>query len=165
MYILHLINSDLPLYKYLRVSYHVCKENIKKVCVIMIQPVNALTPKVFFRGDAAVDSREAAKKQTQKRLALINAGGISLILGAATTAIARSNTSSWRHAGYFGLGAAAVSMMFLGPGFLYKAGINTTKTADKDVLAKEKKLIPDVGEISNVAKNTTKATIKSMPKV
>ena len=130
----------------------------------MIQPVNALSPKVLFRGETLNDPKEVSKKKTQRRLALINAGGISVILGAATTAIARSNTSSWKHAGYFGIGAALISMMFLGPGFLYKSGLNTTKSKDKDVFMKERKLVPDVAEVSNVAKNTAKAAIKNMPK-
>ena len=135
----------------------------------MIQPVNAFTPKVLLRGENLNESKESVKKETRKRLALANAAGISIVLGAATTAIARSNTSSWRHAGYFGIGAALVSMMFLGPGFLYKSGINTTKSTDKDVFAREvdmpKKLLADAGDISSVAKNTTKATIKAMPKI
>ena len=134
----------------------------------MILPVNALTPKVLFRGD---ESGESAKMQTKKRVALFNAAGISVILGAATTAIARSNTSSWRHAGYFGIGASIISMMFLAPGFLYKAGVGVNKksTADGDVFAKDiempKKLLSDVGDISSTAKSTTKATIKAMPKI
>ena len=135
----------------------------------MIQPVNALTPKVLFRDETFKDPKESAKKETRKRLALANAAGISVVLGAATTAIARSNTSSWRHAGYFGIGAALISMMFLGPAFLYKSGINTTKPTDKDVFAKEiempKKLKADAVDISNAAKNTTKAVIKNMPKL
>lgn len=139
------------------------------MCVIMIQPVNALTPKVLFRGETVNEPKELAKRETRKRLALANAAGISVVLGAATTAIARSNTSSWRHAGYFGIGAALVSMMFLGPGFLYKSGINTTKTKEGDVFAREtempKKLLADTGSISNTAKNSTKAVIKSLPKV
>ena len=133
----------------------------------MIHPVNALTPKVLFRGKPTSDSVESAVNRTKKRVALINAGGISVILGAATTAIARSNTSSWKHAGYFGIGAAIISMMFLGPGFMYKSGINTTKAADKDVFSKEidmpKKLLAD--DISSVAKTTTKTVVKTMPKV
>ena len=132
----------------------------------MIQPVNALTPKVLFRGETKSDQKELEKKETRKKLALANAAGISVVLGAATTAIARSNTSSWKHAGYFGIGAALVSMMFLAPGFLYKSGFNTTKKAEK---AKEiempKKLMSDTGDISNAAKNSTKAIIKNMPKV
>jgi len=135
----------------------------------MILPVNALTPKVLFKGD---DARESAKLQTKKRIALFNAAGISAILGAATTAIARSNTSSWQHAGYFGIGASIISMMFLAPGFMYKAGIGINKKnkqAEVDVFAKEidmpKKLMSDVGEVSSTIKNTTKATIKAMPKI
>ena len=135
----------------------------------MIQPVNALTPKVLFRGETVNEQKEFVKKETRKRLALANAAGISVVLGAATTAIARSNTSSWKHAGYFGIGAALVSMMFLGPGFLYKSGINTTKAADRDVFTHDvdvsKKLLADAGEISATAKSTTKATIKAMPKI
>ena len=60
-------------------------------------------------------------------------------------------------------------MMFLGPGFLYKSGINTTKSNDKDVFAREvempKKFFADAGDLSTTAKNTTKATIKSLPKI
>ena len=129
----------------------------------MIQPVNALTPKVLFRGETINDQKEYEKKETRKRLALANAGGISVVLGAAATAIARSNTSSWRHASYFGIGAALISMMFLGPGFLYKSGINTTnKQRDID---KPKKIVSDAGEMTNAAKNSTKAVIKNMPKI
>ena len=130
----------------------------------MILPVNALTPKVLFRGD---DSKEAAKMRTRKRVALINAGGISVILGAATTAIARSSTSSWKNAGFFGIGASLISMMFLAPGFLYKAGIgiSNNKQPDKDVFAKEIDMPKKLNEITSTAKNTTKATIKSLPKV
>ena len=130
----------------------------------MILPVNALTPKVLFRGD---DTKEYAKQQTKKRVALFNAAGISAILGAATTAIARSNTSSWRHAGYFGIGASLISMMFLAPGFMYKAGIgiNKNKQTDTDVFAREIDMPKKLGDISATAKNTTKATIKSMPKI
>ena len=132
----------------------------------MIQPVNALSPEVLFKGETSINSQETSKLlNTRKNLALINATGISVVLGAATTAIARSNTSSWKHAGYFGIGATLVSMMFLGPGFLYKSGFNTTKTNDKDVFLKEKKLVSNVSDVSNVAKNTAKTAMKSMPKI
>jgi len=134
----------------------------------MIQPVNALSPKVLFRGETA-DSKDAVKKETRKNLALMNAAGIAIILGAATTAIARSNTSSWRHAGYFGIGAALISMMFVGPGLMYKSGIGVKKQPEADVFVKDiemsKKLVADAGELTSAAKSTTKATIKAMPKI
>ena len=126
----------------------------------MILPVNALTPKVLFRGD---ESKEAIKTQTKKRVALLNAAGISVILGAATTAIARSNTSSWKHASYFGIGASLISMMFLAPGFLYKAGVGVTKKKQaEDVFAKEIDMSKKLGD---TAKTTTKATLRAMPKI
>ena len=134
----------------------------------MIQPVNALAPKVLFRGETVNDPKESIKRETKKRIAIVNAAGISVVLGAATTAIARSNTSSWRHAGYFGIGAGLVSMMFLVPGFLYKSGINITKPKDGDVFTKEaelpKKFLSETGGVSAVAKNSTKTVIKNMPK-
>ena len=130
----------------------------------MIQPVNALSPKVSFRGET-VDPVEAARNRTKKRIAIINAAGISAILGAATTAIARSNTSSWKHAGYFGIGASLISMMFLAPAFLYKSGINVSKAKDKDVFTKEIEMPKKFVAETATAKSTAKATIKSLPKV
>ncbi len=134
----------------------------------MIQPVNALSPKVLFRGENDSNQREKEAKTLRTRLALFNAGGISVGLGAATTAIARSNTSSWKHAGYYGATVGLISMLFLAPGFLYKAGVYTTKNAEtKDVLMKEKevpkKFLAEVGDITTI-KSASKATIKSMPK-
>ncbi len=116
----------------------------------MIQPVNALTPKVSFRGDASVYENPINRKM-ERRLAVLNAGGISVVTGALTTVIARSYTTSWRHAGGFGIGAAAVAMMFLGPRFLYKAGIKSyAKQEEMDVFVREKqvqkKLLSDVND-------------------
>ena len=135
----------------------------------MIQPLNALTPKVLFRGDDSIKFEANPKKKALKTFAIIDATGISVGIGAATTAIARSNTSSWKNAGFIGIGAALLSMMFLLPGFLYKAGFNTTKTGDKDLFQKEitnsKKLLAETGDISQAAKNTAKSTIKAFPKI
>ena len=135
----------------------------------MIQPVNALTPKVLFRGETTVNAKEFAKNNAKKNIAIVNATGISAILGAATTIIARSCTSSWRNAACFGIGTSLISMMFLVPGFLYKAGMYTSKQAEGDVFTKgtdaTKKLHVDVGELSSSAKNTAKSTIKSIPKI
>ena len=135
----------------------------------MIQPLNALTPKVLFRGDDGINSIENPRRKTLKTYAIVDATGISVGLGAATMAIARSNTSSWKNAGLFGVGAALLSMMFLLPGFLYKAGFNTTKPGDMDFFQKEitnsKRMLTETGEISQAAKNTAKSTIKALPKV
>ena len=87
----------------------------------MILPINALSPKVF-RGK---ESEKYAGMCTKRNIALFNAAGISTVLGGVTTVAARSYTNGWKHAGIFGAGAAAISMLFLGPRFLYKSGINT----------------------------------------
>ena len=92
----------------------------------MILPVNALSPKVAVRGN--VSGNSSPKDKAARNIALINATGISTVIGAVTTVAARSYTSGWGHAGLFGAGATLLSMMFIGPRFLYKAGFNTSKT-------------------------------------
>ena len=72
-------------------------------------------------------------------------------MGAVTTAVARSYTSTWKHASYFGIGAAFVTMMFVCPRFMYKSGINSyAKEKEMDVFTKEKevqkKLLNDVDD-------------------
>lgn len=91
----------------------------------MIQPVNALTPKVFFKGHNS-PSAISVSRMTERNLAIANAGGVSAAAAAATTLIARSYTALWKHAAAFGLGAGLVTMMFMAPKFLYQAGFNCT---------------------------------------
>ncbi len=91
----------------------------------MIQPVNALTPKVFFKGYNN-PSALSVSRMTERNLAIANAGGISAAAAAATTLIARSYTAIWKHAAAFGLGAGLITMMFMAPKFLYQAGFNCT---------------------------------------
>ena len=106
----------------------------------MIKPISALTPKVF-KGQSSGFGNVSYENPTKKRIALVNAGGISAVAGAATTIFSRSYTSSWRHAGLIGAGAAAITMMFLAPRFLYKAGFNTnTKAKEIDTFAKDVKI-------------------------
>jgi hypothetical protein len=134
----------------------------------MIQPVNALTPKVMFRGDTAVYENPVNRKM-ERKLALMNAGGLSVVAGALTTVIARSYTSSWRHAGSFGLLATGVAMMFLGPRFLYKSGINSyAKEQEMDVFTREKevqkKLLSDVNDAIDAHKNNFQDKLESYSK-
>ncbi len=145
-------------------------EDIKEsVCEIMIQPVSALSPKVSF-GEQSLDYKNPVNRKTERRLALLNAGGISAAMGALTTAVARSYTSSWKHAGFFGIGAAVITMLFVSPRFLYKSGINAyTKEKEMDVFTKEKevqkKLLTDVdsaienhsSDLQNKLENYSKA--------
>ncbi len=106
--------------------------------MIMIRPVDALTPKVLFRGQTI--NHGSLKTSAKKRIALINAAGISTVTGGLITVVSRSYTSNWKNAGFIGLASAAVSMMFLGPQFLYKSGINTYVKHDEA----KKKLLTDV---------------------
>jgi len=89
----------------------------------MIQPINTLTPKVF-RGKSQ-DLGLTAKQKTARNIALANAAGISIVTGAVVMAGGRCYASSWRHAGVFGAIAAAVTMMFTAPAFLYRLGLST----------------------------------------
>ena len=114
----------------------------------MIQPVSALTSKALFRGSKN-SSTNPVNRRTEKRLAILNAGGISAVAGALTTVIARSYTASWKHASFWGVGAGLVTMMFICPRLLYKSGINSyKKERELDVFTKEnevqKKLLSDV---------------------
>lgn len=91
----------------------------------MIQPVSALTPKASHKGFNSSVAKPIIDRGLERNLALLNAGGISAVLGGVTTAIARSYTTSWKHAGWFGLLAAGLSMMFVYPKFIYE--VNNSK--------------------------------------
>lgn len=145
------------------------------MCEIMIRPVDALAPKVLFKGQN-YDSENPVNRRFERRLALLNAGSISIITGAATMLIARSYTSSWKHASWFGIGAGIITMLFAAPRFLYKAGIKAyTKEKEMDVFTKEKevqkKLLSDVDEaiqnhsedLPEKLENYSKSKEKSIP--
>ena len=117
----------------------------------MIKPVSALSPKAAFRSSHPSFHENPVDKKMETRLAILNAGGISAAMGALTTIVARSYTARWKNAAWFGLCAAAVTMLFVCPRFLYKSGINSyTKEKELDVFTKEKevqkKLLVDVDD-------------------
>lgn len=114
----------------------------------MIQPVNALSPKVSFKG---AELRNPVNRKTERRLAIMNAGGLSLVIGAVTTAIGRSFTSSWKNASLIGGAAGILTMLFVCPRLMYRAGIKSyAKEQEMEVFTKEKeiqkKLLTDVNE-------------------
>ena len=134
----------------------------------MIQPVNALTPKVLFKGEFE-DFQNPVNSRVEKNIALINSAGISTAIGAAMMAISRSYTSSWKHAGLIGFGAAALSMLFIAPRFLYKAGVNSyAKQQEMDVFVREKevqkKLLNDVNDALDNKKKGLSAKIENYSK-
>ncbi len=105
----------------------------------MIRPVSALTPKVMYRGESTSEKQDVGKYR--RRFAVAGAVGTSLALGAVTTVIARNYTSNWAHSGIYGALGTAAALMFLVPGFKYKADSetkaimkNTENSAGKKVL-------------------------------
>lgn len=115
----------------------------------MIQPVSALTPKAQFKGQYGNSDKNPVNRKLEKRLAILNAGGFSAVAGALTTVVARSYTSNWKHASYFGGIAAVATMLFVCPRLMYRSGIKSfAKEKEMDVFTREKeiqqKLLNDV---------------------
>ena len=79
----------------------------------MIQPVSAFSPRAGFRGSAK--TQKSSQEKTKSQVALINAAGTSVAAGGLTTAVARSYTSSWSHAGILGVCGSVLTMFFIAP--------------------------------------------------
>ena len=79
----------------------------------MIQPIGAFSPRADFRGHGV--KAQTPQEKSKAQVALINAAGTSIIAGGLTTAIARSYTSSWAHAGILGICGSVLSMFFIAP--------------------------------------------------
>ena len=124
----------------------------------MIRPVDALAPKVLFKGQIDDYGSSVSARKTKERFALVNAAGFSVVAGGLTTIISRSYTSNWKNAGFLGACTAAVSLLFLLPQFLYKTG--STKNPD----GVKKKLISDVGDVLEVQKGTIENCTKNIAK-
>ena len=129
----------------------------------MIRPVDALAPKVLFKGQIDDYGNSASAQKTKERFALVNAAGFSIVAGGLTTIISRSYTSNWKNAGFLGACTAAVSMLFLLPQFLYKSGsgVSKAKSGPDDV---KKKIISDFGDALEIQKNTIGNCTKSIAK-
>lgn len=80
----------------------------------MIQSVNALSPRVCFRGSVS-KTHKSSEERSKSQIALINATTTSIAAGGLTTAVARSYTSSWAHAGVLGLFGSMLTMFFIAP--------------------------------------------------
>jgi len=117
----------------------------------MIQPVNAFSPRAGFRGSKQSYGKIAPK--TSAEAAFINAAGTTLAAGGLTTAIARSYTSSWSHAGVLGLCGAFLAAFFITPRLVENTSIVKTKGLEakenpktaalvKNTLKPSKRLIP-----------------------
>ena len=133
-------------YKIKCLRYHVRVKKRRK-CVRMIQPVNALTPRVGFRGSNET-YKVNMKNLGASNVAVINAIGVALAAGGLTTTVARAYTKSWSQAGVLGIFGAFLTMFFMTPHLIDKAGLSKLgKKTSADIVAKR-----DVQKMSNVAK-------------
>ena len=119
----------------------------ERKCVRMIQPINALTPRVGFRGSNGTYGKKT-KGLTESQIALINAGGIAAAAGGLTTIVARSYTNSFAHAGVLGIFGAFLTMFFMTPHLIEKIGLN--KFSKKSQVATETQY--DLSKVATVAK-------------
>ena len=101
----------------------------KRKCVLMIQPINAFSPRAVFRGKN--EAYRSPARISDPKIAALNAGGVSAAVGALTMAVSRSYTSSWSHAGVLGLCASGLTMFFLTPGLIQKMGLAKSGKAKK----------------------------------
>lgn len=89
----------------------------------MIQPINALSPQVVFRGPN-VKSGLKSSGLSSSQIALANAGGIAAVAGGVTTLVARAYTKSFAHAGVLGAFGALLTMFFMTPHLIDKIGLS-----------------------------------------
>ena len=134
----------------------------------MIQPVSALAPKVFFKGEHQ-EIKNPVSLRVEKNIALINSAGISTLIGILMTAISRGYTNSWGRAALLGAGFSTLSMTFIAPKLLYKAGINSyTKKHEIDVFVREKqvqkKLLNDVNDAIDNKKTNLSSKLENYSK-
>lgn len=86
----------------------------------MILPVNALTPKVSL-GENVSSTASPMNLAAERRIAMLNSGGISAVTGAVTTAIVRTHTETWKQAGIWGIGVGLAMMLLVCPQILKNA--------------------------------------------
>ena len=122
----------------------------------MIQPINASTPRAVFRGSNR--AYERSKLSPEAKVALVNAGGIASLAGGVTLLTARAYTNSFAHAGVIGLCVAFLTMFFMSPQILEKAGVGKYAAAgEAEHLLKE-----DSKKFMDVVKEHVKPTKKAI---
>lgn len=104
-----------------------CTRIKRRKCVRMIQPINSLTPHIGHRGS----SRPYGLKTgiTDSGIAMINAGGLAVAAGGATTAVSRIYTKSWPQALMLGVCGTFLTLFFMAPRFIENFGIKKNVVA------------------------------------
>jgi len=111
----------------------------------MIRPINALTPRVVFRGPD-VKSGKKSKGLSDSQIALANAGGVAALAGGITTLVARAYTNSFAHAGVLGAFGALLTMFFMTPHLIDKVGLGkiSKQTAAEATIKQDTQKISEV---------------------
>ena len=107
----------------------------------MIQPVSAFSPRAGFRGSKKSYSKIAPKVSTEA--AIVNAVGTTVAAGGLTTAIARSYTASWSHAGVLGLCGAFLAAFFITPRLVENTGLAKAKSLEAKENSKTAALVKE----------------------
>ena len=116
----------------------------------MIQPINALTPRVVFRGDYG-NLVASPTKSTSNKIAVANALGIAAAAGGLTTLVARAYTNSFAHAGVLGVFGAFLTGFFMTPHLIEKIGFGrkpSVAAAENTLKADAQKVVTAVKEHS-----------------
>jgi hypothetical protein len=116
----------------------------RRKCVLMIQPISSMTPRVGFRGTKGASGDR--KFYPTPGVALANAAGLSLAAGGVTTAVARMYTQSWPQASTLGVFGTFITLFFMTPQLIEKFGLKKTVKgiADDGVTKSEAKKTVDV---------------------
>ena len=111
----------------------------RRKCVLMIQPVNALSPRAVFRGSAKSYASKKSSGLSDSNIALLNAGGVAAAVGGITTAVARGYTSSWAHSAVLGMFGAFLSLFFMAPQLIEKSATKRlAKGGEGEIATKSK---------------------------
>ena len=109
----------------------------RRKCVPMIHPINALTPRVVFRGPELKNGKKS-KGLSNSQIALANAGGVAALAGGVTTLVARAYTNSFAHAGVLGAFGALLTMFFMTPHLIDKIGLKKmARKTQPEIVAKK----------------------------
>ena len=116
-----------------------CTRIKRRKCVRMIQPISSLTPQVGHRGSRRPYGFSSATV-TEPGIALINAGGLAVAAGGATTAVSRIYTKSWPQALMLGVCGTFLTLFFMAPRFIENFGIKknvVASGAESSIVKKE----------------------------
>lgn len=125
----------------------------------MIQPVSALSPQAGFRGPSGAYINSSKGLTSNSKIALLNAGGVSAAVGGFTMAVSRAHTTNWAHAFVLGLFASFLSMFFMTPQIIEKAGVSVAShKSEADAFVKK-----DSQKVSAAIKEYMKPAKKTIP--